>query len=114
MKRKAIWLLERTKDSESHIIGFYSTRENAIAAIRRYVNDVITDDVGATEEDAAVVGVYISEGFLMTRNSVEVDEDVEFKKIEDPDEFNIGADVAADYHPAEDLGDVDLNQQGEF
>lgn len=106
--KKEIWLLERTKDLESNIIGFYSTKNNAVDAVRRYVTAVI--DKAIREESGDVVGVYISEGFLLTRSEVEIDPDVTFAKVEDIGKF---PGTHGTHHVAEDLGDVDLNQQGD-
>lgn len=95
---KAVYLLERTKDAESHIIGFYSTEALAIAAVKRHVEKTVDEAVvkSALESDSPTIGIYIQEGFMISRNEVEVDAEVEFDKIEDTEEFHI----------AEDLGDV--------
>lgn len=84
---KDIFLLERTKDSVSNIIGFYSSEERAVEAVKRHVLAHIDEAVKESIDGSDHVGIYISEGFLISRNEVEVDEDAEFSKIEDPQEF---------------------------
>jgi len=113
---KDIFLLERTKDETSSIIGFYNTEDRAVAAIKRLVNGLIDKRLQKAKDEGNddLMGVYLSEGFLITRNHVEVDPDVTFEKIEDAEEFPIvepliikgGPEHHAGYHPAEDLGDV--------
>ena len=95
---KAVYLLERTKDAVSNIIGFYSSEDLAIQAVKRHVETTIDEAVNKTKLEGAelLTGIYIQEGFLISKNDVEIDDEVDFKKIEDPEEF----------HPAEDLGDV--------
>ena len=96
---KAVYLLERTKDAESNIIGFYSSEKLAIKAVKRHVEATIDKAVNKSHEDSQDqhTGIYIQEGFLISKNEVEVDTLVDFEKIEDPEEF---------HHPAEDLGDL--------
>ncbi len=126
MDKKDVFMLERTKDSESFIIGFYNTEDRAVDAIKRVVNKMIDDGLQKAKTEGSVdhAGVYLSEGFLISRNHVEVDPTVAFEKIEDPTEFpqddayNKG-DTLIKYHPAEDLGDVDGDhfnpeEQGEY
>lgn len=98
MKTKAVYLLERTKDAATVIIGFYSTEERAIEAVKRHVENTIDEAVikSALESPSPTIGIYIQEGFLISTNEVEVDDEVNFEKIEDTEEFHI----------AEDLGDV--------
>ena len=93
---KAVFLLERTKDSTSNIIGFYSSEDLAIDAVKRLVEariDIAVSERGPSDDH---IGIYIQEGFMISKNEVEVDDNVDFEKIEDPEEFYI----------AEDLGDV--------
>lgn len=100
-KKKSIWLLERTQDAASHIIGFYSTKEHAVNAVRRYVRGLI--DKAIAEGNGSVVGVYISEGFLLTRSEVEVDPEVDFTKVEE----KFPTIHPGNGHPVvEDLGDI--------
>ena len=109
MNTKKIWLLERTKDSESHIIGFYRDKATAVDAIHRYVTQCITDALTKHEEGTNVIGVYISEGFLLTSSQVEIDAEIGFAKIEDAQEFPDAVVEPArpdKHHIAEDLGDV--------
>ena len=105
---KAVYLLERTKDSVSNIIGFYSSEELAITAVKRHVEATIDAEVLKKHADDRTAGIYIQEGFMISKNEVEVDGEVDFEKIEDPDEFSPGDDEldAHLHHPAEDLGDV--------
>ncbi len=106
---KAVYLLERTKDSTSNIIGFYSSEELAIEAVKRHVNETIDAEVLKKHDDDRTAGIYIQEGFLISQNDVEVDDKVDFDKIEDPEEFPQAiplTDTGKQFHPAEDLGDV--------
>jgi len=105
---KAVYLLERTKDLTSNIIGFYSSEELAIAAVKRHVIATIDGEIARAHKESGLhTGLYIQEGFLISKNEVEVDEDVAFDKIEDPEEFHSDlSDQDIQYHPAEDLGDV--------
>ena len=94
---KAVFLLERTKDAVSNIIGFYSSEELAIQAVKRHVEATIDKAVAVSSPGADQhTGIYIQEGFMISKNDVEVDDEVDFEKIEDPEEFHI----------AEDLGDL--------
>jgi len=108
---KAIFLLERTKDDTSHIIGFYSTEKRAIEAVKRHVNATIDSAVKAAQahgETDRHTGIYVQEGFLISRNDVEIDTDAEFTKIEDAEEFPFPRPdpLTHRHHVAEDLGDV--------
>lgn len=91
MKKQDIYMLERTKDATSSIIGFYNTEERAIDAIRRAVNGLIDKGIAKVKAEGSedLTGVYISEGFLITRSRAEVDPGVEFDKMEDPEEFPV-------------------------
>jgi len=111
---KAVYLLERTIDAVSNIIGFYSSEELAIAAVNRHVETTINEAVTKSHESTGqYTGIYIQEGFMISKNEVEIEDAVDFDKIEDPDEFVLDpktvGEVARDlldHHPAEDLGDV--------
>jgi len=110
---KEIFLLERTKNSSSTIIGFYSSEENAIQAVRRHIQASITHDIeeSRTKEKGQVpIGAHliisIREAFLITRNEVEIDKGAEFAKIEDPDQFPQAIPLGNAFHVAEDLGDI--------
>ncbi len=107
---KAVYLLERTKDAVSNIIGFYSSEELAIKAVKRHVEATIDAEIEKKHADDVTAGIYIQEGFLISKNDVEVDDEVDFEKIEDPDEFPFVASDEEyrnpDHHSAEDLGDV--------
>ncbi len=94
---KAVYLLERTKDAASNIIGFYSSEKLAVAAVKRHVEATIDKAVATEKRTETHTGIYIQEGFMISKNEVEIDDDVDFDKIEDPAEF---------HHIAEDLGDV--------
>ena len=113
--QKRIFLLERTKEATSSIIGLYNSEDRAVAAIKRLVNEMIDEHlVKAKVANKDLMGVYISEGFLITCNHMEVDPEVAFEKIEDAEEFpeaevpypnQFKADPIT-HHLAEDLGDV--------
>jgi len=116
MQEKDIYMLERTKDSTSSIIGFYNTEQRALDAIRRIIDTVIDDCVAKSKAEKSEdhTGIYVCEGFLIARNRVEVDPDVTFDKIEDAAEFPpfhvdendqfVGVDPAEPPHdPAEPL-----------
>lgn len=107
-EKKAVFLLERTKDATSNIIGFYSSWKGSIEAVKRHVETTIDDEVARSREDSQDqrIGIYIQEGFLITRNEVEIEEDVAFDKIEDSEEFPTLAEELEEHHRAEDLGDV--------
>ena len=113
---KAVFLLERTKDSVSNIIGFYSSEDLAVTAVKRHVATSINEAVTKSHAETGLhTGIYIQEGFLISKNEVEVDDEVDFDKIEDPEEFpeppvgdaNDGEPQPHRHHPAEDLGDVE-------
>lgn len=106
---KAVFLLERTKDAVSNIIGFYSSEELAIAAVKRHVEATIDKAVveAQVSSESQHTGIYIQEGFMISKNEVEIDDDVDFDKIEDPEEFHSDlSDQDIQYPVTEDLGDV--------
>ncbi len=100
---KEIHLLERTKDSTSTIIGFYSSEKLAVDSVKHHVEATIDKAVQDAHASSGSqhIGIYIQEGFLISKNEVEVDDLIDFDKIEDPEEF-----PGEGYHVAEDLGDV--------
>jgi hypothetical protein len=114
-KTKDIFLLERTKDSVSNIIGFYSSEEKAVQAVERHVlnhiRTVVTDRI--VEDPASDhLGIYIQEGFLISRNEVEIDKDADFDKIEDPEEFPEDLKTPRDVRVAPEAGLAEERVEG--
>ncbi len=112
-QNKEIYLFERTKDAVSNIIGFYSSEELAIEAVKRHVEATIDAEIEKKHADDRTAGIYIQEGFMISRNEVEVDDKVDFDKIEDPEEFQsplVPDDFHKEFHGAEDLGDVNAQR----
>ena len=72
------------------------------------MNETIDESVRkAHVESGQHTGIYIQEGFMISKNDVEVDDEVDFEKIEDEDEFQKAVlSESPPYHVAEDLGDV--------